>query len=704
MVREFIYDLSGRELKVTIGKVAEQANGSCLVQCGETVVLVNACASKEPREGVDFFPLSCDFEEKLYSVGKIPGGFIKREGRPSEKSILTSRLIDRPLRPLFPEGYRNDVQVIATALSVEQDNQPDILAMIGSSIALTISDIPFNGPTGSVNVGYVDGEYVINPTIAQREKSRLNITVSGTKDAIMMVEAGADILSEEEVLNAILFAHEEIKSICNFIETIREEVGKEKSEVIIKQRDEDLFNSIIEFGKEQIISALRTPNKMEREENLDRITNDIFEKFLPDYEDKKGEINSAIESVIVDEVRRLIIEEGIRPDDRELDEVRKISCERGLLPRTHGSGLFTRGQTQVLTLTTLGAPGEVQVLDGVIDEDDKRYMHQYNFPPFSVGDVRPLRSPGRREIGHGALAERALVPVLPSEEEFPYTMRLVSEVLSSNGSSSQASICGSTLSLLDAGVPIKDSVAGIAMGLIKDEKTNKIAILTDIQGLEDHFGDMDFKVAGTKDGITALQMDIKIDGISREILATALEKAKRARLHILSIMNDCISTPSEEMSKYAPKIFTMQILPEKIREVIGPGGKVINKIIDETGVKIDTFDDGRIAITADSRKNGERAIEMINEIVKEIEVGEIYSGVITTITSFGAFVELIKGKEGLLHISNMTHERLDKVESIFKVGDVVEVKVIEIDNQGKIKLSRKALLEKPKKDKEKEEK
>ena len=704
MVREFIYDLSGRELKVTIGKVAEQANGSCLVQCGETVVLVNACASKEPREGVDFFPLSCDFEEKLYSVGKIPGGFIKREGRPSEKSILTSRLIDRPLRPLFPEGYRNDVQVIATALSVEQDNQPDILAMIGSSIALTISDIPFNGPTGSVNVGYVDGEYIINPTIAQREKSRLNITVSGTKDAIMMVEAGADILSEEEVLNAILFAHEEIKSICNFIETIREEIGKEKSEVIIKQRDEDLFNAIIEFGKEQIISALRTPNKMEREENLDNITKEIFEKFLPNYEDKKGEINSAIESVIVDEVRRLIIEEGIRPDDRELDEVRKISCERGLLPRTHGSGLFTRGQTQVLTLTTLGAPGEVQVLAGVLDEDDKRYMHQYNFPPFSVGDVRPLRSPGRREIGHGALAERALVPVLPSEEEFPYTMRLVSEVLSSNGSSSQASICGSTLSLLDAGVPIKDSVAGIAMGLIKDEKTNKIAILTDIQGLEDHFGDMDFKVAGTKDGITALQMDIKIDGISREILATALEKAKRARLHILSIMNDCIATPSEEMSKYAPKIFTMQILPEKIREVIGPGGKVINKIIDETGVKIDTFDDGRIAITADSRENGERAKEMINEIVKEIEVGEIYSGVITTITNFGAFVELIKGKEGLLHISNMTHERLNKVEDLFKVGDVVEVKVIEIDNQGKIKLSRKALLEKPKKDKEKEEK
>lgn len=703
MVREFIYNLSGRELKVIIGKVAEQANGSCLVQCGETVVLVNVCASKEPREGVDFFPLSCDFEEKLYSVGKIPGGFIKREGRPSEKAILTSRLIDRPLRPLFPEGYRNDVQVIATALSVEQDNQPDVLAMIGSSVALTISDIPFNGPTGSVNVGYVDGEYVINPTTAQREKSRLNITVSGTKDAIMMVEAGADILTEDEVLNAILFAHEEIKSICEFIENIRKEVGKEKSKVIIKQRDEELFNEVVEFGKEQIIFALRTADKMEREENLDKISKEILEKFLPDHEDKKGEINSAIESVIVDEVRRLIIEEGIRPDDRKLDEVRKISCERGLLPRTHGSGLFTRGQTQVLTLTTLGAPGDVQILDGVIDEDDKRYMHQYNFPPFSVGDVRPLRSPGRREIGHGALAERALIPVLPSEEEFPYTMRLVSEVLSSNGSSSQASICGSTLSLLDAGVPIKDSVAGIAMGLIKDEKTNKIAILTDIQGLEDHFGDMDFKVAGTKDGITALQMDIKIDGISREILATALEKAKKARLHILSIMNDCIAMPNEEMSKYAPKIFTMQILPEKIREVIGPGGKVINKIIDETGVKIDTFDDGRIAITADSKENGQKAVDMINEIVKEIEVGEIYNGVITTITAFGAFVELIKGKEGLLHISNMTHERLNKVEDLFKVGDMVEVKVIEIDNQGKIKLSRKALLEKPKKE-EKEKK
>lgn len=699
MVKEFIYNLKGRELKVTIGKVCEQANGSCLVQCGETVVLVNACASKEPREGVDFFPLSCDFEEKLYSVGKIPGGFIKREGRPSEKAILTSRLIDRPIRPLFPEGYRNDVQVIATALSVEQDVQPDILAMIGSSIALTISDIPFKGPTGSVNVGYVDGEYIINPTASQREKSRLNITVSGTKDAIMMVEAGCDILSEKEVLGAIMFAHEEIKSICEFIEDIRAQVGKEKSEIILPKKDEELFNAVVDFGKEKIISSLRTKNKMEREENLDKITKEILDKFLPDHEEEKAQINEAIESIVVQEVRRLIIEEKIRPDDRALDEVRPISCDCGILPRTHGSGLFTRGQTQVLTLTTLGAPGEVQVLDGVIDEEDKRYMHQYNFPPFSVGDVKPLRSPGRREIGHGALAERALVPVLPSEEEFPYTMRLVSEVLSSNGSSSQASICGSTLSLLNAGVPIKDSVAGIAMGLIKDEKTNKVAILTDIQGLEDHFGDMDFKVAGTKNGITALQMDIKVDGISEEILQTALEQAKKARLHILSIMNDCISEPNKELSKYAPKIFTMKILPEKIREVIGPGGKVINKIIEETSVKIDTFDDGRIAITADSTENGQKAIDMINEIVKDVEVGEVYKGVITTITNFGAFVELIKGKEGLLHISNMTHERLNKVEDLFKVGDLVDVKVIEIDNQGKIKLSRKALLEKPKKEK-----
>lgn len=699
MVKEFIYNLKGRELKVTIGKVCEQANGSCLVQCGETVVLVNACASKEPREGVDFFPLSCDFEEKLYSVGKIPGGFIKREGRPSEKAILTSRLIDRPIRPLFPEGYRNDVQVIATALSVEQDVQPDILAMIGSSIALTISDIPFKGPTGSVNVGYVDGEYIINPTASQREKSRLNITVSGTKDAIMMVEAGCDILSEKEVLGAIMFAHEEIKSICEFIEDIRAKVGKEKSEIILPKKDEELFNAVVDFGKEKIISSLRTKNKMEREENLDKITKEILDKFLPDHEEEKAQINEAIESIVVQEVRRLIIEEKIRPDDRALDEVRPISCDCGILPRTHGSGLFTRGQTQVLTLTTLGAPGEVQVLDGVIDEEDKRYMHQYNFPPFSVGDVKPLRSPGRREIGHGALAERALVPVLPSEEEFPYTMRLVSEVLSSNGSSSQASICGSTLSLLNAGVPIKDSVAGIAMGLIKDEKTNKVAILTDIQGLEDHFGDMDFKVAGTKNGITALQMDIKVDGISEEILQTALEQAKKARLHILSIMNDCISEPNKELSKYAPKIFTMKILPEKIREVIGPGGKVINKIIEETSVKIDTFDDGRIAITADSTENGQKAMDMINEIVKDVEVGEVYKGVITTITNFGAFVELIKGKEGLLHISNMTHERLNKVEDLFKVGDLVDVKVIEIDNQGKIKLSRKALLEKPKKEK-----
>ena len=577
--------------------------------------------------------------------------------------------------------------------------QPDILAMIGSSIALTISDIPFKGPTGSVNVGYVDGEYIINPTASQREKSRLNITVSGTKDAIMMVEAGCDILSEKEVLGAIMFAHEEIKSICEFIEDIRAQVGKEKSEIILPKKDEELFNAVVDFGKEKIISSLRTKNKMEREENLDKITKEILDKFLPDHEEEKAQINEAIESIVVQEVRRLIIEEKIRPDDRALDEVRPISCDCGILPRTHGSGVFPRGQTQVLTLTTLGAPGEVQVLDGVIDEEDKRYMHQYNFPPFSVGDVKPLRSPGRREIGHGALAERALVPVLPSEEEFPYTMRLVSEVLSSNGSSSQASICVSTLSLLNAGVPIKDSVAGIAMGLIKDEKTNKVAILTDIQGLEDHFGDMDFKVAGTKNGITALQMDIKVDGISEEILQTALEQAKKARLHILSIMNDCISEPNKELSKYAPKIFTMKILPEKIREVIGPGGKVINKIIEETSVKIDTFDDGRIAITADSTENGQKAVDMINEIVKDVEVGEVYKGVITTITNFGAFVELIKGKEGLLHISNMTHERINTLEDLFKVGDLVDVKVIEIDNQGKIKLSRKALLEKPKKEK-----
>ncbi|HHX71021.1 MAG: polyribonucleotide nucleotidyltransferase [Miniphocaeibacter sp.] len=693
MIKEYKYDLLGKEIIVTIGKVAKQANGSCTIQCGETVVLVTATASKEPREGIDFFPLSCDFEEKLYAVGKIPGGFIKREGKASEKAVLTSRLIDRPLRPLFPEGYRNDVQVIATALSVDQDNTPDILAMIGSSIALSISDIPFNGPTGSVSVGMIDGKIIINPTQEERENSSLDLTVAGTKDAIMMVEAGCHKLTEAEVLEAILTAHESIKGICSFIEDIQKDCGKEKIEFIPPEIDQDLVATVTEYCKGDLVSALRNADKVQREEDTDKVIQDTLNHFSEIYEDREKEIKSILENIQIEEIRRLIIEEEVRPDNRKLDEIRPISCERRLLPRAHGSGLFTRGQTQVLSVATLGSPSDVQILDGLLEEDNKRYMHQYNFPPYSVGDTRPLRGPGRREIGHGALAERALIPVIPSIEKFPYTIRVVSEVLESNGSSSQASICGSTLALLDAGVPIDEPVAGIAMGLISDGE--KVSILTDIQGLEDHFGDMDFKVAGTKDGITALQMDIKIDGINREILEEALEKAKKARLFILDKMNALISEPEKEISKYAPRLLTIQIDPEKIREVIGPGGKVINKIIEETGVIIDTKDDGNITITAETTENGEKAIAMIKDIIAEVEEGKTYLGKVTRITNFGAFVDVLNGKEGLLHISKIAHERINKVEDVLSIGDEVLVKVTDIDNQGRINLSRKALLPKP---------
>lgn len=693
MIKEYKYDLLGKEIIVTIGKVAKQANGSCTIQCGETVVLVTATASKEPREGIDFFPLSCDFEEKLYAVGKIPGGFIKREGKASEKAVLTSRLIDRPLRPLFPEGYRNDVQVIATALSVDQDNTPDILAMIGSSIALSISDIPFNGPTGSVSVGMIDGKIIINPTQEERENSSLDLTVAGTKDAIMMVEAGCHKLTEAEVLEAILTAHESIKGICSFIEDIQKDCGKEKIEFIPPEIDQDLVATVTEYCKDDLVSALRNADKVQREEDTDNVIQDTLNHFSEIYEDRDKEIKSILENIQIEEIRRLIIEEEVRPDNRKLDEIRPISCERRLLPRAHGSGLFTRGQTQVLSVATLGSPSDVQILDGLLEEDNKRYMHQYNFPPYSVGDTRPLRGPGRREIGHGALAERALIPVIPSIEKFPYTIRVVSEVLESNGSSSQASICGSTLALLDAGVPIDEPVAGIAMGLISDGE--KVSILTDIQGLEDHFGDMDFKVAGTKDGITALQMDIKIDGINREILEEALEKAKKARLFILDKMNALISEPEKEISKYAPRLLTIQIDPEKIREVIGPGGKVINKIIEETGVIIDTKDDGNITITAETTENGEKAIAMIKDIIAEVEEGKTYLGKVTRITNFGAFVDVLNGKEGLLHISKIAHERINKVEDVLSIGDEVLVKVTDIDNQGRINLSRKALLPKP---------
>jgi polyribonucleotide nucleotidyltransferase len=702
MERQFQYNLAGRNLYVTIGKVAEQANGACLLQYGDTVVLVTATASKEPREGIDFFPLSVDFEEKLYSVGKIPGGFIKREGKPSDKAILTSRLIDRPIRPLFPDGYRNDVQVIATVLSVDQDCTPDIVAMIGSSIALSISDIPFNGPTASVLVGFVDNKFIINPKAEEREKSSMHLVVSGTKDAIMMVEAGANELSEETMLEGILKAHEEIKGICEFIEGIQGEVGKEKQEYLVFQPDEEIEKLVREYAVEKLGAAIQTVEKQEREENIEKVKEETIDKFIDIYPDNKKDIDEVLDDIIKEEVRRLILEEGIRPDNRKVDEIRPISCDVGLLPRTHGSGLFKRGQTQVLTVATLGASSDVQIIDGIGEEESKRYMHHYNFPPYSVGDTRVLRGPGRREVGHGALAERALEPVIPSESDFPYTIRLVSEVLSSNGSSSQASVCGSTLALLDAGVPIKAPVAGIAMGLIKSD--DKVAILTDIQGLEDHLGDMDFKVAGTEKGITAIQMDIKISGINKSILEEALAKARQGRLFILNKMNETISSPREELSPYAPRILTMQVHPDKIRDIIGPGGKMINKIIDETGVKIDIDDDGKVSIASDNIENGEKAIELINKVIKDIEVGELYMGKVVRIVPFGAFVEILNGKEGLVHISNIAHERINKVEDVLAVGDEVLVKVIDIDNQGRINLSRKAALPKENKDSKEEKK
>lgn len=690
--------LAGRKLSITVGKVAEQANGACLVRYGDTVVLVTAVASKEPREGIDFFPLSVDFEERLYAVGKIPGGFIKREGKPSEKAILTSRLIDRPIRPLFPKGYRNDVQIIATVLSVDQDCTPDIVAMIGSSVALSISDIPFNGPTGSVSVGLIDGEFVINPTSEQREKSILNLIVSGTKEAVMMVEAGAKEVPEDVMLDAIMLAHDEIKKICDFIDSIVAEVGKEKQEVTLFKVDEIIEKEVREYATDKMIEAIQTVDKQERLENMDKVSQETMNYFLEKYPENQKDIEEIIYNITKEQVRKLILEKGIRPDNRKVDEIRPISCEVGLLPRTHGSGLFTRGQTQVMTIATLGAPGDVQILDGLTEEEEsKRYMHHYNFPPYSVGETRFLRGPGRREIGHGALAERALEPVIPSEDEFPYTIRLVSEVLSSNGSTSQASVCGSTLALLDAGVPIKKPVAGIAMGLIKSEE--KVVILTDIQGLEDFLGDMDFKVAGTKDGITAIQMDIKIPGIGREILKEALERAKQGRLYILEKMNQVISKPREELSPYAPRILTINVNPDKIREIIGPGGKMINKIIEETGVKIDIEDDGRVMVASTDMEKGKKAIKMIEDIVREVKVGEIYLAKVVRLAPFGAFVEIWPGKEGLVHISNIDKQRVSKVEDVLTVGDEILVKVIDIDKQGRINLSRKDALPNEKDDK-----
>ncbi|EGP8363320.1 polyribonucleotide nucleotidyltransferase [Listeria monocytogenes] len=691
----FSTEWAGKTLSVEVGQLAKQASGAALIRYGDTVVLTAAVGSKKPRPG-DFFPLTVNYEEKMYSVGKVPGGFLKREGRPSDRATLTARLIDRPIRPLFAEGFRNEVQITSTVFSVDQDCSPEMAAMLGSSVALVISDIPFEGPIAGVDVGRIDGKYVINPTIEQAEKNDISLTVAGTYDAINMVEAGAKEVSEEAMLEAIMFGHEEIKRLCEFQQQIIAAVGKEKREIELFVSDPELEAEVKAASEGKMKTAIKTEEKKAREAAIEEVKEEILESYKAKELENESEILSEVahilEMIEKDEMRRLISQDKIRPDGRKVNEIRPLSSEVGMLPRVHGSGLFTRGQTQALSVCTLAPLREHQIIDGLGTEEYKRFMHHYNFPQFSVGETGPRRAPGRREIGHGALGERALQYVIPSEEEFPYTIRLVSEVLESNGSSSQASICGSTLAMLDAGVPIKAPVAGIAMGLVKlgDDYT----ILSDIQGMEDHFGDMDFKVAGTKDGITALQMDIKIDGLSRQILDEALTQAKEGRLHILEHLTSTISAPREELSAYAPKIITLNIKPEKIKDVIGPGGKQINAIIDETGVKIDIEQDGTVYIASQDQAMNRKAIAIIEDIVREVEVGEVYTGKVRRIEKFGAFVELFKGTDGLVHISELAHERVGKVEDILKLGDEVTVKVIEVDQQGRVNLSRKALLEK----------
>jgi len=690
--RTFRTAVGGRLLQLEIGKVCEMANGQVMVKYGDTVVNVTATASAQPRQDIDFFPLSVDYEERMYAAGKIPGGFIKREGRPSEKAILSSRLIDRPIRPLFPKGYYNDVQVVATVMCVDPDCAPEIAAMIGSSVALSISDIPFDGPTASVLVGLVDGQFVVNPTLAQREVSDLHLVVSGTKEAIMMVEAGANEIKEDVMLEAIMFAHEEIKSLIEFIDEIIKEVGKPKTEVTLYKVSDEIDQAVRDYATDKMRAAIQTYDKMERLENMDKVEVEVKAYFAEIFPDNKKDIAAVLYSITKEQVRSLILDDGIRPDNRKSDEIRPIWCETGVLPRAHGTGLFKRGQTQVLSVTTLAPVGESQTIDGIGEEVSKRYMHHYNFPPYSVGEARPMRSPGRREIGHGALAERALIPVLPSVEEFPYAIRVVSEVLSSNGSTSQASVCGSTMSLMDAGVPIKAPVAGIAMGLIErvePDGSSKISILSDIQGMEDFLGDMDFKVAGTKEGITAIQMDIKVHGLSRKILEDALAQAHEGRIHIMNQMLEEIAEPRAELSAYAPRIITMMIDPDKIRTVIGPGGKTINRIIAETGVKIDIEDSGLIYIASPDMESAQKGVKAIEDLVRDVEVGETYDGTVTRLMSFGAFIEILPGKEGLLHISKMAKHRVEKVEDEMNVGDKVRVKVTEIDSQNRINLSRK---------------
>ena len=697
MFKVYETELAGRKLTIESGKIAQLANGSVVVRYGETVVMVNVTAAKEAAEGVDFFPLSVDYEEKLYAVGKIPGSYTKREGKPADKAILTSRAIDRPIRPLFPKDFRNSTCVVATVLAVDPDCSPEVCAMIGASAALSISDIPFGGPTAAVDVGYVDGQIVINPTLTQREVSKLRLTVAGTIDKIAMIEAGADEIPNATMLEAIKTAHVEIKKLCNFISEIKAEIGKPKFEYTPFVTDPEVFAEIKANFKDRMYKEVQHVDKRDVDEAVAKITEDITNYYIEKVgEEAAKELKTAIADSVHDLekecVRELIYNEHKRVDGRALDEIRPLSCEVGVLPRVHGSAIFTRGQTQVMSIATLGMKSEEQELDGLDETTTKRYMHQYNFPSYSVGEARPSRGPGRREVGHGALAEKALVPVLPSVEEFPYSIRVVSEVLSSNGSTSQASICGSTLALMDAGVPIKKPVAGISTGLVTDKNDpSKYVMLTDIQGIEDFFGDMDFKVGGTRDGITAIQVDIKVDGLSYEIIEEAFNRTEKARLHILNdIMAPQIAEPRAQISEYAPKILSTKISVDKIKDVIGSGGKVINKIIEDTGVKIDIEEDGQVFVYSSDIKNAEAAMKTIKDIAREIEVNEIYDGVVTKIMPFGAFVDL-GGKEGLLHISKISSKRVEKVEDVLSIGDEVRVKVYEIDNQGRINLSMKDL-------------
>jgi len=687
--KDFKLNLAGKDIFVKTGKYCGQSNGTCQVRCGDTVVMVNVTMSDKPKEGADFFPLCVDFEEKMYAVGKFPGGFKKREGRASDQAILYSRLIDRPIRPLFPKGFYYDVAVVATALSVEQDYPPEILAMIGSSVALSVSDIPFAGPTGSVVVGYIDGQYVINPTAEEAEKSLMHVTVAGTKDAIMMVEAGAKEVSVELMRDGILFAHKYIKEIVAFIEDIAKEVGKPKREVELFHVGEDVEKDVREYVTENLTKAMEPlADKVAYNNRIQEVLADCKEHFAEKYEDRELEVADLLYKMQKEIVRRNILTTGVRPDGRQTKEIRPIWCQVGVLPRVHGTGVFTRGETQVLNCLTLATISEAQRLEGLDDEENayKRYIHQYNMPPYATGEARSLRSPGRREIGHGALAERALLPVIPSEEEFPYALRLVSEVLSSNGSSSMASVCGSTLSLMDAGVPIKAPVAGVAMGLIKDEASGKVVVLTDIQGLEDFFGDMDFKVAGTKNGITAIQMDIKIKGIDEAILTTALNQANEGRMEIMDKMLETIPESRDHLSPYAPKIITFKINPEKIGEVIGQGGKTINKIIEKTGVKIDIEDDGTVMVSSADIEACNAAKAIIEDIVFVPEIGERYQGTVVRIMQFGAFVEISSACDGMIHISKLSTKRVERVEDVVKIGDKVEVEVIKVDEKGRVDL------------------